>query len=71
MVQGFLFGMDVTDPALKTPQNFEEYAWFGKTLCSMMSLLAGKYGTNALQALSSERKEDVHMMDFGKLRVAA
>lgn len=71
MVQGFLFGMDVTDPALKTPQNFEEYAWFGKTLCSMMPLLADKYGTNALQALSSERKEDVHMMDFGKLRVAA
>ena len=61
----------MTDPALKTPQNFEEYAWFGKTLCSMMPLLADKYGTSALQALSSERKEDVYMMDFGKLRIAA
>lgn len=71
MVQGFLFGMDVTDPALKTPQNFEEYAWFGKTLSAMMPILAEKYGTNTLQAVSAEQKADVSLMDFGKLRVAA
>lgn len=71
MVQGFLFGMDVTDPALKTPQDFQEYAWFGKTLCSMMPVLADKYGTAALQALSSEDKNEDKIMDFGKLKVAA
>ncbi len=71
MVQGFLFGVDVTDPALKTPQNFEEYAWFAKTLCSMMPILAEKYGTSALQALSAERNTETNMMDFGKLRIEA
>ncbi len=70
-MQGFLFGMDVNDPALKTPQDFEEYAWFGKTLTAMMPVLADKYGSSALQALSSERKEENPVMDFGKLRVQA
>lgn len=57
-MQGFLFGMDVTDPLLKTPQNVEEYGWCGHTLCSMMDLLVSKYGTNDLQAVISEK---VHM----------
>ena len=71
MVQGFLFGMDVTDPALKTPQSFEDYAWFGKTLCSMMPMMAEKYGTTSLQAVCAEQKQDTGVMDFGKLKVAA
>lgn len=71
MVQGFLFGVDVTDPALKTPQEFEEYAWFARTLTSMIPIVAPKYGTGELQALSAERKEDQPVLDFGKLRVEA
>lgn len=68
LVQGFLFGMDVEDPALKTPQNFEEYAWFAKTLTAMMPILAPKYGTPSLQAVCAETKEDVSVMDFGKIK---
>ncbi len=71
MVQGFLFGMDVTDPALQTPQDFGEYAWFAKTMCAMMPVLAGKYGTNALQAVCAEQKQEYSLMNFGKLQVAA
>ena len=56
--QGYLFGMDVTDPALKTPQNFEEYAALGKILREAMSLLAERYGTTDLQALCAEREAE-------------
>lgn len=52
--QGYLFGMDVTDPALKTPQNFEEYAALGKILREAMPLLAERYGTTDLQAVCAE-----------------
>ena len=55
--QGFLFGMDTEDPALGTPQNVEEYGWYNRTLQSMMPLLGSKYGTEDLQAVSSERKD--------------
>ena len=71
MIQGFLFGMDVSDPALKTPQSFDEYAWFARTLSAMMPLLADRYGTSALQALCAEQRNDTQCMDFGKLRVSA
>ncbi len=57
-VQGYLFGMDVTDPALKTPQNFEEYATLGKMLREAMPLLAERYGTNKLQAVSAEHETE-------------
>lgn len=53
-VQGFLFGMDVSDPALKTPQSFEEYAAFGHILRQMAPILAEAYGTDRLQAVSAE-----------------
>lgn len=53
-VQGFLFGMDVSDPALKTPQRLEEYAALGRMLHEMMPMLASAYGTNRLQAVSAE-----------------
>ena len=62
--QGALFGMDVSDPALKTPQNVEEYYWFTHNLQEMMPLLAAKYGTADLQAVCSERKEENEMV-FG------
>ncbi len=71
MVQGFLFGMDVTDPALKTPQDYDEYGWFGKTLCSMLPLIAERYGTTALQAVCAEKDKETGVMNFGKLQVAA
>lgn len=57
-VQGYLFGMDVTDPALKTPQNFEEYAALGKILREAMPLLAERYGTTDLQAVCAEREAE-------------
>lgn len=50
----FLFGADVTDPALKTPQNVEEYGDVNRILQSMIPLLTDKYGTDDLQAASSE-----------------
>ncbi len=53
-IQGFLFGMDVSDPALKTPQSFAEYAAFGQILREMMPMLADAYGTDRLQAVSAE-----------------
>lgn len=62
--QSYLFGVDVTDPALKTPQNVEEYGWYSRTLAEMMPLLCGKYGTKDLQAVSSERAEENTML-FG------
>ncbi len=53
-VQGFLFGMDVSDPALKTPQNQEEYQAVGQLLLNMLPLISEAYGTDRLQALSAE-----------------
>ncbi len=82
-VQGFLFGMDVTDPALKTPQNAEEYGAVGHILREMMPMLAAAYGTDRLQAVSAETDPPVPhpsgipflaeqpVMDFGAFRVIA
>jgi len=53
-VQAFLFGADVTDPALKTPQNPEEYRQIGQMMKSMLPLISEAYGTDRLQALSAE-----------------
>ena len=82
-VQGFLFGMDVTDPALKTPQNYEEYSQIGNALREMMPMLAEAYGTDKLKAVSAETDPAIQhpsgnpfmaippMMDFGSFRVIA
>lgn len=79
--QAFLFGVDVTDPALKTPQDFDEYAAFGHILCEMMPMLASAYGTDRLQAVSAESDPAGHspdgnpfgaipsVMDFGTFRL--
>lgn len=64
-MQSYLFGVDITDPALKTPQDVGEYHWFAKTLDSMMPLLAAHYGSPSLQAVTCERKEEDTML-FGR-----
>ena len=46
--------MDVTDPALKTPQDMAEYQAVGCMLREMQPLLADAYGSPRLQALSAE-----------------
>lgn len=55
-VQGYLFGMDVTDPALKTPQNYEEYGALGHILREAVPMLADAYGTDRLQAICAEQE---------------
>ena len=82
-IQGFLFGMDVDDPALKNPQNFEEYAAVGHILRAMLPMLTEAYGTDRLQALSAETDPAIPhpsgipflaeqpSMDFGSFRVTA
>lgn len=62
--QSYLFGVDVEDPALKTPMNVEEYGWYSRTLHEMTPLLAEKYGTSDLQAVICERKQE-NKMFFG------
>ena len=63
-VQGFLFGMDVSDPALKTPQNYEEYGKTGHYLQQLMPLIKPALGTNRLDAaVGEEGQMKVMMMD--------
>lgn len=62
--QSYLFGMDVTDPALKAPQDPAEYSAISRHLQSMMPMLAARYGTSDLQAVSGERPEADKML-FG------
>jgi hypothetical protein len=66
-MMGYLFGIDTEDPMIKTPQNTEEYNWFAKALASMLPLFTEKFGTQDLQAVSSERVKDDTMVfgDFG------
>ena len=61
--------MDVTDPALKTPQDADIYAQIAKSLVSMMPIIAPCYGTSKLQAVCAERKAPMNFLDFGKLKV--
>ncbi|MBQ1346640.1 MAG: DUF5597 domain-containing protein [Erysipelotrichaceae bacterium] len=69
-VQGFLFGMNVEDPALKEPQDPDTYAWFGRTLSSMEEIIAPRYGTADLQAVCAERKAKYNHMSFGKIGIS-
>ena len=68
--QGYLFGMDVTDPALKTPQDVGEYRQLCELLESIAPLLTERYGTGDLQAVCYERKEET-TMNFGGFAVMA
>ena len=65
--QMYLFGADVDDPALQTPQNVDEYRFFSESLQEMMPLLCEKYGTSDLQAVISESEENKMM--FGELGI--
>jgi len=69
-VFGSLFGMDVSDPALKQPQNIEIYAKINDLLRQMLPLLTSKYGTKDLQAVIQEQKNDSCMV-FGKYGIKA
>lgn len=66
-MQGVLFGMDVTDPALKTPQSVAQYRQINDLLRSLMGRLGGKLGTADLDAVTGERPEDnvITMGSFG------
>lgn len=55
--QGYLYGMDVTDPLLQIPQDTEEYGWCCRTLNSMMEFLTSRYGSDDLQAVISEKMD--------------
>lgn len=67
---GFLFGMDTSDPLLSTPQNVEEYAWYNRILAQLTPLLAEAYGTDRLQAVISERPE-ADTLRFGAFSIRA
>ena len=70
VIEGMLFGMDTSDPALQTPQSVEEYREYSDALSSMMPLLAEAYGTDRLQAVSAEVAGE-NLMDFGEYKVQA
>ena len=67
---GFLFGMDVSDPALKTPQNVEEYGLVNRYLTQLMPLITSKYGTDQLQAACAE-VEKMASFAMGRYRINA
>ena len=68
--QMFLFGADVTDPALQTPQNVEEYGKINRILNSMVPRMTAKYGTNELQASTVEVGKAA-AFDFGVYSIKA
>lgn len=60
-------GMDLTDPALRTRQDAEEYRQITTALRFMLHKITPKLGTDDLQAVSSEqgREQKLVMGDFG------
>ena len=68
--QGFLFGMDTSDPALQTPQSVSDYHAAASAIASMMPMLLERYGTKDLQGASGERA-DAGVMDFRSFRLTA
>jgi hypothetical protein len=69
-IQGYLFGMDVTDPALKTPQSYEEYGATGRNLQGLMPRIGPCLGTNRLQAACGEAGNQ-SLMAFDSFRIMA
>lgn len=67
-VQSYLFGVDVNDPALKTPQNFEEYGLTGKLLGSLLPIIGKQLGTANLDATCGEGGT-ASEMQLGNLRL--
>lgn len=68
--QGALFGMDVNDPALAHPMDVDEYGWYNRALQSLMPVIQPLYGTQHLQAVTSEEPEE-NAMQFGSIRISA
>lgn len=66
----FLFGADVSDPALQTPQNIEEYGKINRLMGGMLPLLGSKYGTGDLQGASAETGASASF-DLGAFRIEA
>ncbi len=56
-MQGFLFGMDVNDPALSTPQDPTDYAATMRGLSTLLERAGEGRGIEALDAVISERGE--------------
>ncbi len=56
-----MFGMDTSDPLLATPQSVPEYAFYADAIRGMMPQLLAAYGSNRLQAVISERPDDMTM----------
>ena len=65
-----MFGIDTSDPLLITPQSVPEYAFFADAIRGMMPQLLDAYGTNRLQAVISERPDDMTMA-FGGFAIHA
>lgn len=63
---GILFGMDTSDPALRTPQAPAEYSTLNQALTGLQPLLGERLGTDKLQAVICERPEE-NRMTFGLL----
>lgn len=69
-VQGFLFGMDVSDPALKTPQDYREYGETAKLLQGLLPRIGPKLGSRDLDALCAEAGQQ-GVMTLGDYTVSA
>lgn len=65
-----LFGADMSDPALQTPQDVAAYGKLNRMLGSMMPLVTEKYGTEDLQASSGEIS-DTAAFEMGDFRIRA
>lgn len=70
VMQGFLFGMDTEDEALKTPQDPAEYRKINDLLQQLMPRLCEAYGTDDLQAAISERSAE-NLLSFGAYQFRA
>lgn len=64
---GALFGVDVNDPLLSTPQKVSEYRFCCDAISNMMDLITQRYGTDDLQAAMAENTEEgADTMLFGE-----
>ena len=61
---GFLFGMDITDPALQTGQSVEQYRQINDLLRSLLPMIGGRLGSTDLDAVTSERP-DCNIINMG------
>lgn len=67
-MEGILFGMDVNDKALSTPQDPIIYGKANKILNELMPIITSNYGTNHLQSATFELGNHVKL-DFEKYTI--